>query len=81
MVVLQKVCTDKMLDLIALLAKFYIYKRKWQETAPSLKFFLRILKARYTADRFCIIITRDKLHDFDPQRLPCPRGIDHLNMT
>ena len=58
--VLQNVFTDKVLDLIVMLAivmlaKFYIYNCKWQETAPNLKVFLRILKDRYTVD-ICILL-------------------------
>ena len=52
-----------------MLAKFYIYQCKWQETAPNFKVFLRILKDRYTVDRY-LHITTDKLPDFDLQWLP-----------
>ena len=55
--VLQNVFTDKVLDLIVMLAKFYIYKCKWQETAPKLKVFLRILRDRYTVERYLHITT------------------------
>ena len=55
--VLQNVLTDKVLDLIVVLAKFYIYKCKWQETAPKLKVFLRILKDRYIVERYLHITT------------------------
>ena len=46
---LQNVFTDKAFDLtvfnlIVTLAKFYIYKCKWQETAPNIKAFCRMLK-------------------------------------
>ena len=37
--VLQNVLTDKILDLIVMLAKFCFYKCKRQETAPNLKVF------------------------------------------
>ena len=67
--VLQNVFTDKVLDLIVMLAKFYIYKCKGQETAPNLKVFLRILKDRYSVEIYSHITT-DKLHDFDLQWLP-----------
>ena len=49
---LQNVFTDKVLDLIVVLAKFYIYKCKWHETASSFKAFLRILTNRYTLERY-----------------------------
>ena len=65
--VLQNVLTDKILDLIVMLAKFCFYKCKRQETAPNLKvFFFRIPKDRYIVER-CLHITTDKLHDFDLQ--------------
>ena len=64
--VLQNVFTDKVLEVIAMLVKFYIYKS--QETVPNLKAFLRILKDRYTLERY-LHITTDKLHDFDLQWL------------
>ena len=66
--VLQNVFTDKVLDLIVMLAKFYISKCKWQETAPNLKVFLRILRDKYTVERY-LHITTDKLRDFDLQWL------------
>jgi len=53
-----------------MLARFCIYKRKWQETAPNLKAFLRILKDRYTAERYLHITIIYKLHDFDLRLLP-----------
>ena len=66
--VLQNVLTDKILDLIVMLAKFCFYKCKRQETALNLKvcFFFRIPKDRYTVERY-LHITTDKLHDFDLQ--------------
>ena len=67
--VLQNVFTDKVLDLTVTLAKFCISKCKQEETAPNLKAFLRILKDRYTLERY-LHITTDKLHDFDLQWLP-----------
>lgn len=66
---LQNVFTNKVLDLIVVLAKFYIYKCKWHETASNFKAFLRILTNRYTLERY-LHITSWKLHEFDLQWLP-----------
>ena len=51
---LENVFTNKVLDLIVL---FEIYKCKWQETAPSLKCFIRILTDRYTVERYLSVKT------------------------
>ena len=62
----QNLFTDKELDLIVLLSKFYVYKCKWQKNAPNLNDFLRILKDRYTVERYLHIIP-DKTYDFDAE--------------
>ena len=65
----QNLFTDKVLDLTVLLFKFYIYKCKRQEIAPNFNVFLRIIKDRYTVERYLHIIS-DKRYEFDTEWLP-----------
>ena len=46
--VLQNVLTDKVLDLIVMLAKFCFYKCKRQETAPNLNFYFIFSESQRT---------------------------------
>ena len=57
----RRMCTQIVLDLFVLLSKFYVYKSKWQKTASNLNALLRILKDRYTVERYRHIIS-DKKH-------------------
>ena len=49
----EKVITDKAIDLIILIAKYYIYSCKWQSKAPHLKVFEKILKERISIEESC----------------------------
>ena len=66
--VLQNLFTDKVLDLIVLLFNFYVYICKWQEAAPNLNAFLRILEERYTVERHLHIIS-DETHNLNTEWL------------
>ena len=48
----ENMYTDKALDLIILLAKFYIYKCKWNSSKPALPIFLNFLKNRYKMEKY-----------------------------
>ena len=51
--VATNVITDKALDLIILLAKFFIYKCKFQNTAPTIQAFLSHLRYRLKIEESC----------------------------
>ena len=44
--------TDSVMDLIILMAKFYLYKSKLLNTAPSIVTFMRSLKLRYKVEKY-----------------------------
>jgi hypothetical protein len=48
----ENMYTDKALDFIILLAKFYIYKCKWNFSRPALPIFLKFLKSRYNIEKY-----------------------------
>lgn len=48
----ENMYTDKALDFIILLAKFYIYKCKWNFSRPTVKIFLNFLKYRYRMEKY-----------------------------
>ena len=45
--------SDKVLDLILLLAKFYIHTCKMKDDSPQINIFKKILKARYERKIYC----------------------------
>jgi exonuclease III len=60
----QNFGTDKVIDLIIILAKFHIYMCKWKKIRPDLTCFLRILKDRFNLEKYCQIM-KEKSHDFN----------------
>jgi len=61
--------TDAVLDLIILMAKFYIYKCKLQDTQPILNTFTLLLQNRYNIERY-IAAVNDKTSQFDTTWAP-----------
>ena len=60
--------TDKIFNFIILLAKFYIYKSKLDDTIPRLDIFMNSLKKRYSLEKYRAIINENK-HKFDMEWL------------
>ena len=54
----QNVVTDRILDLIILMAKLYIYKCKWKKVPPRINIFMTFLKERYKLEKYIHAITR-----------------------
>jgi len=61
--------TDKVLDLIILLAKFHIYKCKINNLIPNITHFLNSLKQRYEIEKYCCKINGN-YHQFEEIWLP-----------
>ena len=55
--------SDKVFDLILLLAKFHVYKCKLQDTIPNKAAFVKMLKSRYEIERYNNAVTSN-LHRF-----------------
>ena len=53
----ENIVTDKVIDLIILQAKFYIFKCKLQKTMPVLRIFRRMLNVIYTDEKYLAVIT------------------------
>lgn len=53
----ESITTDKILDLIIVMAKFYIYKCKLQNTLPDLTTFCNTLKSRYQSELYCAMLS------------------------
>ena len=53
--------SDKILDLILMLAKFYIYTCKIREEIPQIRVFKRLLKARYEIEKYIAFINLDSV--------------------
>ena len=60
--------TDKIFNFIILLAKFYIYKSKLDDTIPKLDIFMNSLKKRYSLEKYRAVINENK-HKFDMEWL------------
>ena len=65
----ENVYTDVVLDFIILLAKYYIYICKWNNTKPSAHGFQHLLKQRYNIENFYSIVNENK-NLFDQVWLP-----------
>ena len=65
----ENIVTDKVLDLIVLHAKFYIFKCKLQKALPVLQVYLKILGKVYTDEKFLATIS-GKYYDFCIQWMP-----------
>ena len=48
----NRTSTDSVMDLLILLAKFYLYKNKMLNTAPNVKAFMRSLRNRYIIEKY-----------------------------
>ena len=48
----NRILTDTVIDLILLLAKFYLYKSKLLNVAPNVKVFMKSLKNRYSIEKY-----------------------------
>ena len=48
----ENVVTDKVIDFIILLGKFFIYKCKFRETDPTVEGFLSFLRVRYMDEEY-----------------------------
>jgi hypothetical protein len=48
--------TDKVMDLLLLLAKFYIYKCKLQDVYPNLQAFVAVLKNRFCIEKYLSVL-------------------------
>ena len=60
--------TNRVIDFILLLAKFYIYKCKWNKTSPNITAFIGILRNRYKEERHNNLIMDNK-HVFEERWL------------
>ena len=56
--------TDKVMDFVILLAKYYIYSCKWKDLKPNVLVFSRLLKYRYKLERYYYIVT-ENIVEFD----------------
>jgi hypothetical protein len=65
----EHIYTDNVLDLIILLAKYYIYQCKLKCVKPSVTVFLSILKNRYCLEKYSCT-TQNCMKDFDMLWLP-----------
>jgi hypothetical protein len=56
---------DEVFDLILLLAKFFIYKCRFEQKVPQLNPFLKYLKHRYRTEKYiaCINLNYNKFHN------------------
>lgn len=61
--------SDKVIDLIMLLARFYIYKCKLEKKMPDMDAFIPIVKRRYNIERYCYSIN-GQLHKFIMEWFP-----------
>jgi exonuclease III len=57
----ENIATDNTLDLIIIMAKFYVYKCKIQNCTPQLLTFCNILKSRYQTELYCATISGNKI--------------------
>ena len=67
----QEVVTDSIMDFVLLLAKFYLYKSKIQNKAPNIKAFTRLLRDRYTIEKYRhVVIGQQEINKFCHSWLP-----------
>ena len=60
----ENMFTDKVFDLIILVAKYYIYSLKWTNSIPNIRAFHTILKNRYKLEKYSSLYTNQS-HTFD----------------
>lgn len=65
----RNIVTDKPLDLILLLAKFFVYRCKFQGLLPSVQAFLCYLKIRYKTEEMSFSV-QGKKREFEQQWCP-----------
>ena len=54
--------TDKVFDLILLVAKYYIYSLKWSNSIPNIRTFHGIIKTRYRLEKYA---NSSQIHKFN----------------
>ena len=64
----ENVVTDRVIDLIIILAKYYIFKCKLQGSTPITKIFIKSLKQRYVEQYASLVCNRN--HSFNLEWLP-----------
>ncbi|WP_419627691.1 hypothetical protein, partial [Thiolapillus sp.] len=65
----ENVVTDRVIDLIILLAKYYIFKCKLQGSTPIAKIFIKSLKQRYIVEKYASLVC-NRNHSFNLEWLP-----------
>ena len=65
----ENMYTDKIFDLVLLLAKQFIYSCKWANTLPTLENFKYLLKNRYVLERYRHM-SIEQLHRFNVMWFP-----------
>ena len=66
----QNVQTNRMFDLIILMAKFHIFKSKLQKGKPNVNIFIHSLKQRAVIEKYCIAATdQEERHETQPLSL------------
>ena len=69
------VVTDDVVDLLLLLAKYYIYICKWNESRPDVTAFIRMFKSRYNIEKY-VNAVRDRTVQFNQMWMPYKRLLD-----
>ena len=65
----ENVVTDRVIDLIILLAKYYIFLCKLQGSTPITKIFIKSLKQRYIVEKYASLVC-NRNHSFNLEWLP-----------
>ena len=65
----ENVVTDRVIDLIIILAKYYIFKCKLQGSTPIAKIFIKSLKQRYIVEKYASLVC-NRNHSFNLEWLP-----------
>ena len=65
----KNVVTDRLIDLIILLAKYYIFLCKLQGSTPITKIFIKSLKQRYIVEKYASLAC-NRNHSFNLEWLP-----------
>ena len=60
----ENMYTDKVFDLIILVAKYYLYSLKWTNSIPNIRTFHTILKNRYRLEKYSSLCSNQS-HTFD----------------